>query len=269
MGEWRPTVVPYPVYPYWPRYWYYPYPDWPWYPYYLPPVYLPAETLYGPEAVKRFMGVDRLVPSPSATTRPSKTTIERKARDERPAAARVSNKDALVRAGKFLGYGDNHFSAQRYNDAYQRYKKAAESAPDLAEAYFRQGYALIAMGRYELAAKAIKRGLELDRGWARSAFRNAELYGPDSQAAKKAHLDALAKAATDAPEAPDLLFLLGVLLYFDGQAERAAPFFQRADQLGGGSHLKGFLEQIEKLGQQKQELDQKAKERKQEGLFKE
>jgi len=96
------------------------------------------------------------------------------------------------------------------------------------------------MGRYELALKALKRGLDLDPGWVRSDFRNDELYGPN-QAAKRAHIDTLAKAATEGPEDPDLLFLLGVFLHFDGQADRAATFLQRADQLGASAHVKAFL----------------------------
>jgi hypothetical protein len=96
-----------------------------------------------------------------------------------------------------------------------------------------------------LGAKAIKRGLDLNPTWSRSDFRNNELYG-DNHVAKRAHLDALAEAATEAPQDADLLLLLGVFLYFDGQVERASPFFQRAEQLAGAQYVKGFLEEIEK-----------------------
>lgn len=251
MDLWRPNVVPYPVYPYAPLvpdpFWhpgYYPYYTYP-YPYYgpvyLPPLFVPAETLYGPEVMKRFLGADRLGALPRASALP-KDDAEPKAADQKPAPQRGTGRDSLVRAGRLIGFGDNHFANQRYNDAYQRYRTAAEVAPALAEGYFRQAYALIAMGRHELAVKALKRGLDLDPAWAGSDFRNDELYGPN-QAAKKAHIDTLAKAATEGPENPDLLFLLGVFLHFDGQPDRAAAFLQRADQLGAGAYVKTFLQQ--------------------------
>ncbi|MDZ7617652.1 MAG: hypothetical protein U1E05_11645, partial [Patescibacteria group bacterium] len=61
-GAYRPPYspgYPYPVspgyYPVYPDY----YPVYPgWYSPYPPPIYLPAEELYGPRAVQRFMGVD-------------------------------------------------------------------------------------------------------------------------------------------------------------------------------------------------------------------
>jgi tetratricopeptide (TPR) repeat protein len=248
MKEWRPSVVPYPVYPYnpywpgygYPDYGYYPYP-YSYGPYVLPPLYLPGETMYGPETVKRFIGADRVSPPAAGGT---KAAPEPKAREDRPPSQRGTGRDSLVRAGRFIGYGDNHFANQKYLDALQRYRSAVEAAPQLAEAYVRQAYALIATGRYEPAVKAIKRGLDLDSGWAKSDFRNDELYGPN-QAAKRAHLDALAKAANEKPEDPDLLLLVGLFLYFDGQTERAEPFFQRADQLGS-PHAKPFLEEMEK-----------------------
>lgn len=251
MSEWRSTVVPYVVYPYGVyTYGVYPYPvyGYPYaafsgnfpngpgytvlYPYagypYSAPVY-PSPQIFG-------------VPGPS--TDPA-VPPSRPEREERPAAQRGTNRDSLALAGKFIGYGDNHFAAQRYNEANQRYKTAAGVAPGLAEACFRQGFALTAMGRYELAIKAFKRGLDLDPAWAASGFRIDTLYR-DNEMAKKSHLDALAKATSGEQLDPDMLFLLGVLLYFDGQSERAAPFFQRANQLANSPYLTGFLAQLKK-----------------------
>ena len=39
------------------------------------------------------------------------------------------------------------------------YKLAASTAPDLAEAFWRQGHALVATHNYELAATAFKRAI--------------------------------------------------------------------------------------------------------------
>jgi len=232
-----PYSYPYPAggYPYyWPRY-YYRYP---------PPVFLPAETLYGPEAMKRFMGVDHWC-RPQADVN---VIVAPERADKQPAAAagqgerRASNQQAITLAWKFIGYGDAHFGNQKYAEANARYRKAAAAAPQLADGWFRQGFALVAIGRYDLAVQAIKRGLKFKANWAESDFRLNELYG-GNVLTKSAHLDTLAEAAKKNPNDTDLLFLLGVLFHFDGKPDRAAPLLQRAKQLlaGDDAHLNGFL----------------------------
>jgi hypothetical protein len=227
---------PWLVYP--PPYWYY----------YPPPLYLPAETFYGPQAMKRFMGVQdaasgwtRTVAASAATAAPGAVLEEKKA-----PLPRAANPETRGLAWRFISFGDMHFSNEKFGEAYQRYRKAAEIVPELAEAYFRQGFALLGCGRYEMAAKAFKRGVGLDPAWPRSGFRLNELYNAN-QRAKAAHLEALAAASEKDPNNGDLLFLLGISLFFDGQRDRSTPFFERAAQLAGqGDHLKGFLELVGK-----------------------
>jgi Tfp pilus assembly protein PilF len=109
----------------------------------------------------------------------------------------------------------------------------------MAEACFHEAFALMALGRYSQAAKMLKRGLALDPTWPKSGFKLSDLYG-ENRLAKNAHVDALAKAANLDPLDGDLLFVVGVWLYFDGQLQRAAPFFQRAAQLADGPHIEAF-----------------------------
>jgi len=241
---WNPYWGAYPYYPSysWPRYWYGP--GYPVYvPYYdgsiiLPPLYVPAESIYGPEAVKRFMGGDRSSAPRASAFRPSPRDVPE---EKKPAAQRGTNAESIARARRFIGLGDKMFGERKYADSYERYRMASQAAPGLADAYFRQGLALVASGRYESAAKALKRGLDLDANWPRSDFRLNSLYGGNG-ADKTAHLDMLATAAGENPQDADLLFLTGVFLHFDGQAERAGPFFRRAAQLGGvdAKYLKAF-----------------------------
>lgn len=245
--------APYRLYSYPYRY-QYPYaypPPIPSYPYYPPPLYIPAETVYGPEAVKRFMGVGRInVPAPDpglVIPRAERAwgidgNRDAGADGNRKIKRRASNPEALALAWKFIGFGDAHFANQKYTDAFQRYKKAAQAAPGLAQAYFRQGYALAVQERYELAARALQRGLALDPGWARSKFRADELYGPN-QLAKTAHMDALAKAVKDKPHDVDAVFLLAIFYYFDDQRDRAAPLLHQAAQMLGpqADCLDGFI----------------------------
>jgi Tfp pilus assembly protein PilF len=147
---------------------------------------------------------------------------------------RVSTADQKTRAGKLLGIGDTNFGKQQYFAAIERYKSAAQFAPDLAEPFFRQGYAMVAVGQYDNAVKAFRRGLKIRSDWAGSPFRLNELYG-NGQLAKDEHLENLAKAIEANPLDSNALLALGMTLYFDGQRERASVFFTRVSQLGGNS----------------------------------
>lgn len=84
---------------------------------------------------------------------------------------RVANAEAMARARQFIEYGDARFRQQQFTDAYQRYRKAAESAPNLADAYFRQAFAQAALGRYRPAVNSIRRGLALEPEWATKPLR--------------------------------------------------------------------------------------------------
>jgi hypothetical protein len=218
------------------------------------PLSIPADSLFGPAAVWRMIGLDPppLQPTPAvapaaAPTKPGFGVLANP--NPQPAApqVRATNEPTRFRAMQFMAAGDEHFRKQRFNSAYQRYKDAGTTAPDLAEAFFRQGFALAAMSQYSSAAKAIKRGLQLKPDWPESGFRLDVIYG-DNHLAKTAHRDALAQAATEQPGNGDLLFLLGIALYFDGQADRSAIFFERAKLLEPGdiTHIKLFLDQLAK-----------------------
>jgi len=226
-------------------------------PRYYPPVFIPAETLYGPNAVKRFMGFGGVRPQanvfvPPLVAGPVANPVAG------PIAGPVGNPlagavvggpdligaaeaKALATAQKYIGYGDTHFQNEKYADAYIRYRRAVREAPDLPDGYFREGYALVAQGKYELAARAFKQGLALDPAWPGSGFSSRQLYG-NNDTAMKAHVEALAAAAEKAPDDPDPMFLLGVLLHFDGQPNRAELFFGQATRLNRGddAHLQAF-----------------------------
>ena len=179
--------------------------------------------------------VARTVPQAADPPAPTPKAIEKPTVRATGAASKAS-------AGKFLGYGDVNFKKQKYHSAVERYKTAARIAPDLAETYFRQGFALVAMGNYPSAAKAFRRGLGVRSDWTDAPFRLAELYG-DNQLAKTAHRESLAKAVEANPFDAELLMLLGLHIFFDGQAERSEVFFARVAQLGGNDdkRLDSFL----------------------------
>jgi hypothetical protein len=77
----------------------------------------------------------------------------------------------------------------------------------------------------------------------RGGFRLDDLYGGAS-IAKAAHLENLAELALARSHDSDAYFLIGVFLTYDGDATRAAKFFDRASDLAGmsGGHIAVFLD---------------------------
>jgi tetratricopeptide (TPR) repeat protein len=226
----------------------YPYPTRP--PYvYAPPAYLypnpyatgpgygPASPWYGPDTP----APERRVPPPPKPKAQRKPARKAEADEKNGKKPRDPAGDRLLAQGKrILKLGDADFAKQNYTEALKHYRKAVEVSPGLADAWFRQTFALIALGRYPEAAKALRRGLEVQPDWPGSDFRLDTLYAND-QLPKKDDLNTLARAAEAEPQNAELMLLLGVFLHFDGQAERAAAFFQQAVKLGEGEAAKSFL----------------------------
>ena len=146
------------------------------------------------------------------------------------AAVRVSTVAGRSKARQQIKLGDAAFLTGRYVDALTRYRTAAEAAPDYADAQFRKGQAYIANGKHELAATSFRRGLELDPSATLEGFRLDDLYGVDS-VAKGVHLENLAASALMHEDSADTYLLLGLMLRFDGESERAEKFFVKAAAL--------------------------------------
>jgi tetratricopeptide (TPR) repeat protein len=217
------------------------------YPYAYPlPVWYSFGPGYGPQGVQQFMGLDNAgQPWPDGGVAQAARQADLADPPEPAVAAnRATNEKSNAQAWKFIGYGDALFAKQKYAEANDRYRKAARSAPQLGAAWFRQGLALAAVGRCDLAAAAVKRGLKLDPAWPKSNFDLDQIFGPNNPK-KDAMLDALAATVTAKPTDPNRLFVLGVCLHFDGQTGRAATLFERAEKIAGNNvgHIEAFLTQ--------------------------
>lgn len=228
----------------------------PWYP----PVVVPAEWFYGPSAAQPIVGTNGWSNSSSV----KQTTIVMPAASQPvakpgngfganapanpnqvpppPMNLAPTNAPTQQRARKIVDSGDAAFARQQFADALAKYKDAARAAPDLAETYFRQAAADMALQRYDDAASAIKLGLRLQPTWVDAPFRFSALYGA-ADLVRRQHVDALWQAATDRPTS-DLLFLCGVVSFFDEGPQQAEPLFTRAAALAIGEtwHIGLFQE---------------------------
>ena len=231
---------------------------WVWGTPYYPGIYYPSASIYGYNVG---FGYNLGLPAqfdPNPVVVPQNNAANNVANNgaaNRPAPApvpadalRTTNPEQRARAGRFLGFGDAQFAKQKYLAAVGRYKTAIETAPDLADGYLRQGFAHVALGQYENAAKAFKRALAVRDDWRGAPFRLEQLY-VDAPISKTQHLENLAKAVEENPFDADLLLVLGLELYFDDQRDSAAVFLSRVAQFGGDEALvKHFLQQPKPAG---------------------
>lgn len=222
----------------------------------LPPIVIPAETIYGPGAVQRFLGVDQTFATPTSYTLPAANVgavpgggfgVLAPGAQVPKANVVASNDAARERAKKQLAIGDDWFRKQQYGNAASAYRDAIRAAPDVADAYFHQAAIAIAQNRYEAAVDGIKSGLKISTTYIDGGFKYSTLYG-ENKLARIAHLEALAQEATANPSA-DLYFLMGVMLFFDEQPRRSGPFFTKAKELAVGEtwHIDVFGELLRKL----------------------
>jgi hypothetical protein len=138
--------------------------------------------------------------------------------------------------------GDVWMRRLKFLNAYERYKYAISAANDRPEPYFRLGYALAAVGSFDSAVKFIKQGLELDPQWPAHGERLEAIFGNDNRLAILSLTERVTGWVREDIRDPDRLFLVGVLLHFNGD-DRASQFFEAAYRLaGGGDHLLAFLQ---------------------------
>src|SRR5205814_7224054 len=90
------------------------------------------------QTIQKFLGMSQLRPVNAVLAAPAALA---------PAltvAPRVSNAESRRRAERLIAEGDELFRGQNFHAALQKYKAAASAAPDVAEALWRQGHALVA-----------------------------------------------------------------------------------------------------------------------------
>lgn len=206
--------------------------------YYLPPTE-PAELNYGPQAMKQFMGLPRDFAIEPQRTRqfeslvtplPSPLRIEA----AKPVAIQQPSDQAIERAEHFIQAGDNLFQQQRYQEALGRYKDAVAAAPGYAEAHLRKGLAYLATNRPDEAVDAIELAIQQNPEVAGTSLTLDALLG-NNGLAKTSIIEANARRAVTDPQNPEYLFCVAVLLFFDGDKDRALQCFQAARQAGGDS----------------------------------
>jgi len=155
---------------------------------------------------------------------------------------RPSTPEQKVKSIHAQAQGDVWMRRLKFLNAYERYKYAISVANDRPEPYFRIGYALAAVGSFDSAVKYIKQGLDLDPQWPSHGERLEAIFGDDNRLAILTMTERVTGWVREDIRDPDRLFLVGILLHFNGDP-RATQFFEAAYRLAGsGEHLLAFLQ---------------------------
>ncbi|REJ93894.1 MAG: hypothetical protein DWQ34_09495 [Planctomycetota bacterium] len=159
---------------------------------------------------------------------------------------RPSSDEAKRKSIRRQHEGDLQLAALQYTVAARRYRDAVGTAPDRAAPYFRLGIAETGRGEFDEAARNFKLGLQLDPDWPADPEQLSALLGEHNLLAKAQFTQRLLDWVKLDIRDPDRLFLLGVILYIDDDAERALEVFETAARLGGmKEYLAAFLMQTD------------------------
>jgi Flp pilus assembly protein TadD len=159
-----------------------------------------------------------------------------------PVFVKPTTPEAKRKSIRYQAQGDEWFLKQNYLQAYARYKQAYSAAADRPEPRFRMAIALAALTEFGPAVDELKRLARLDPEMPAHGERLDDLFGPDRNLAKNAVLHKVADWVKEDIRDPDRLYLMGVLLYFNEDGNKAKTLFETAGMLAGDpAHVRVFL----------------------------
>jgi hypothetical protein len=163
-------------------------------------------------------------------------------REDRLPVIKPSTPEAQQRSLRQLATGDQQFKAGRYMAAAQEYRRAIAVAEDLPDNYFRLALALTELRRYDDAIDQIKYGMLLDPTWPQRGQALIDYFEVGANFEKTAMVRRVGDWVRGDLRNPDRIFLLAVLLHFDGDRENAKKLIESAMRVAGDeSYLTAFL----------------------------
>jgi hypothetical protein len=99
----------------------------------------------------------------------------------------------------------------------------------------------VALGHLDLAVRQIKRGMAVDPEFITKLEPLSNIFSPTAGIAQGAVVHKATLWAKEDVRDPDRLFLLGVLLYLQGDERALVPLETGLAVAGGGDHFHGFL----------------------------
>ena len=138
-----------------------------------------------------------------------------------------------ARAAEAEAEGDRERRQRNYLAAYRAYSRAVEAAPDQPETRLKLVLSLIGISKLDRAVDEMDRLLRFSPGYAHAFVPLVDLFEGDKLA-----IDQLKRRVADwtvrTPGNPDRLFVLGAVMYFDGDVDRARQLLRSAQEFDGG-----------------------------------
>lgn len=190
-------------------------------------VYTPAvPQLQMPQWVWDESGIDRGGnPVPKTATKTHPTLIQ------------PSTPEAQLRSARLQDAGDRLFQKLDYFAAEKSYAKSMQAAPDRPEPYVRLALAKAARGDLRSAVSYLKQVTEIDSTYPARADSLGKLFGHQNGVARLRLKQQVADWTNADVRDPDRLYLLGVLLFLEGD-DRFRTILDTAVKLEGD---KGYL----------------------------
>lgn len=168
-------------------------------------------------------------------------------REDRLPVVKPSTPEAQQRSLRHMASGDQQFKAGRFIAAAREYRQAIADAEDLPDNYFRLALAQVELRRYDDAVDQIKYGMMLDATWPQRGQALIDYFAVGQNFEKTSMLRRVGDWVRVDLRNPDRIFLLAVLLHFDGDRENARQLFESAIRVAGEEpYLTAFLEDAEK-----------------------
>ncbi len=152
-----------------------------------------------------------------------------------------STAEAKLKSVRAQAQGDMWFKQQEFHKAYDRYKAAVSEAPDRGAAHLRLAICYATLGHFDLAVRQLKVGLASDPKLAAEAEPLKKIYGAQNSIPQTAMLNRATLWTKEDIRDPDRLFLLGTLLYLEGDERASIPLRTGMELQGGGDHFRSFL----------------------------
>ncbi|MEW4488996.1 hypothetical protein AB1L42_12995 [Thalassoglobus sp. JC818] len=147
----------------------------------------------------------------------------------------------LERSRRFEARGDQKFALTNYLGASENYENAMREAPGLASPRYRNAITLAARSRFDEAVEELKSAISIDSTWLYAPVTLDEMFGPHNEGEKQRVKTRVAEWASRDVRDPNRLFLLGGLLYLDGDS-RSKNLIESAIRFNGSQeHLVAFL----------------------------
>lgn len=166
-----------------------------------------------------------------------------------------STPQALQLSLRYQVQGEEQLRQLNFLAASERFRKAIDTAKDQAVPRARLGLTMAARNKFPEAVQQFKLAVVLDPNWVETAESLEQLLGERNTLEKTRIMQRVAEWTLEDVRDPDRLFLLGVMLYLEGD-DRSRTMLETAIRVAGAEeHLIAFLAPQIKRQEPEQEPD--------------